>query len=156
MGYIQDLRKLIGNTPFIMVGATVLIFNNQKELLMMRRTDNLCWGLPGGAMEPCETIEVTARRETLEETGLEVRSLQLLNVFSGPDLFYQYPNGAEVYNVSVVFLAKESSGILLVNPEEHREFAFFALHKLPEVVSPPIKPILRWLQENKSHVVLLS
>jgi 8-oxo-dGTP pyrophosphatase MutT (NUDIX family) len=91
MSYIQELRRALGNIPIIMVGATVLVLNCEKELLMLRRTDNDCWGVPGGAMEPGEHIEDTARRETREETGLEVRSW-LFNVFSA-ELYYRYPNG---------------------------------------------------------------
>ena len=52
MGYIQELRQLVGRRPIIMVGATVLVINQYDELLMMRRTDNGCWGVPSGALEP--------------------------------------------------------------------------------------------------------
>ncbi len=70
MSYMHELRKQVGSAPLIMVGAAVLIVNHQNELLMLLRTDNGCWGIPGGAMEPGESLEETARRETFEETGL--------------------------------------------------------------------------------------
>jgi ADP-ribose pyrophosphatase YjhB (NUDIX family) len=148
MSYIQELRRSAGNIPIIMVGATVLILNSNHQLLMMRRTDNDCWGVPGGAMEPGEHIEDTARRETSEETGLEVKSMRLFDVFSGPELYYRYPNGAEVYNVSVVYMTDDVHGFLVLNPAEHSEVGYFPLNKLPEPISPPIRPILNKFRES--------
>lgn len=46
-------------------------------ILLLRRTDNRCWGLPGGAIEPGETLEDAARRERQEETGLVLSQLPL-------------------------------------------------------------------------------
>jgi ADP-ribose pyrophosphatase YjhB (NUDIX family) len=148
MSYIQELRRVAGNMPIIMVGATVLILNSENKLLMMRRTDNDCWGVPGGAMEPGEHIEDTARRETREETGLEVKSMRLFNVFSGPELFYRYPNGAEVYNVSIVYVADDAKGPLIIDPSEHSEAEYFPFDQLPEPISPPIRPILKMFREK--------
>ncbi len=132
-----------------MVGATVLIFNQQDELLMLRRTDNGCWGVPGGAMEPGERIEETAYRETLEETGLEIGEIQLFNVFSGPELYYRYPDGAEVYNVSVVYMTRDFHGRIVINPSEHSGLGYFPMDRLPEPISPPIRPILASYQKSR-------
>ena len=71
MGYIEELRALIGHRPIIMVGATVLITDFKGRLLLIRRHDNGCWGVPGGSMEPGESLEQTARRETREEFEVE-------------------------------------------------------------------------------------
>lgn len=64
--------------------------NEIGEILFQRRSDSFDWGLPGGAMEPGETPEETARRELKEETGLDAGALQLLGVFSGPRYYYRY------------------------------------------------------------------
>ncbi len=143
MNYIQELRSKVGNIPLIMVGASMLAINSTGELLMIRRTDNNCWGIPGGAMEPGEQLEETARRETREETGLEVGKMKLFEVFSGPELYYRYPNGAEVYNVSVVYISNDLSGYVMLDPSEHSEMGYFPPNNLPELTSPPIKPILK-------------
>ena len=137
----------MGNQPLIMVGAAMLILNPQGELLMMRRTDNGCWGIPGGAMEPGERLEETACRETREETGLVVKTLKLLHVFSGPELYYRYPHGAEVHNVTAVYLAADICGELALDTGEHSESGYFPLDALPEPISPPILPILKMIRE---------
>ena len=109
---------------------------------MLLRTDNRCWGIPGGAMEPGERLEETARRETLEETGLVIEKLYLYDVFSGPELFYQYPDGNQVFNVTAVYIAPQVKGEILLGLEEHNRWKYYPLDNLPEDVSPPIKPIL--------------
>lgn len=69
MGYIMELRKIVGKRPLIMAGAAVLLINEKNELLLQLRQDNNCWGLAGGALELGETLEQTAMRELFEETG---------------------------------------------------------------------------------------
>lgn len=110
MEYIQQLRKKIGHAPILMVGAAILILDEKNRLLLMKRSDSGCWGSPGGAVEPGEIVEDAARRETLEETGLEIEDMFLFGVFSGPELYYKYPNGDEVYNVTIIYLSREETG----------------------------------------------
>lgn len=54
---------------------------HEGKLLLIRRTDDGLWALPGGITDPGETLAGTARRELLEEAGLEGRVSQLLGVF---------------------------------------------------------------------------
>ncbi len=149
MDYIRQLRQMIGHFPIVLVGAAVLILNERDELLMLLRTDNGCWGVPGGAMEPGERLEETAARETREEAGLHIHDLALFGVFSGPELAYRYPNGDMTYNVTVAYVARHASGAasrgsgeIKVNPAEHTEWNYFPLDHLPENISPPIRPVL--------------
>jgi mutator protein MutT len=113
---------------------------------MIKRTDNNRWGVPGGAMELGENLEETVKREVREEIGVDVKDLELFGVYSGQELYYKYPNGAEVYNVSVVYIIRNFNEKVMVNPDEHSEYKYFVVRNLPEEVSPPIKPILRDLQ----------
>jgi 8-oxo-dGTP pyrophosphatase MutT (NUDIX family) len=72
MGYIEELRKLVGNRPVILTGAKVIVFNALGQILLQYRTDTKMWGLPGGLMELGESLEETALREVQEETGLTI------------------------------------------------------------------------------------
>ena len=102
-------------------------------------------------MELGERIEETARRELFEETNLQLGEMELFGVFSGPELYYRYPNEDEIYNVSVVYLTHDVHGDLKLGDGEHFDFQYFPLSGLPEKVSQPIKPILkRLLQVNCS------
>jgi 8-oxo-dGTP pyrophosphatase MutT (NUDIX family) len=143
MGYIEELRQLVGKRPLIMAGAALLALNQRDQLLMIKRTDNGCWGVPGGAMELGEDLMDTVKRETKEEIGIEVSGLELFGVYAGQELYYRYPNGAQVYNVTAVYLTRNLSEEIEVNPDEHSEYRYFDLQDLPVEISPPIKPILR-------------
>jgi len=142
MDYILQLREYIGHRPILMIGAAILIIDEQNRLLMMKRSDSECWGLPGGATEPGEIVEDAAKRETFEEVSLNVGEMSLFGVFSGPELYYKYPNGDEVYNVTVVYLSHEWSGKVKLNGE-HTKWGWFAADEIPEDVSPPIKPVIK-------------
>jgi ADP-ribose pyrophosphatase YjhB (NUDIX family) len=142
MDYIIQLRQYIGHLPIVIVGAGLLVVDEQNRLLLMKRTDNKCWGIPGGSMEPGEMVEHAAKREALEETNLEIGEVSLFGVFSGQELYYKYPNGDEVYNVSIVYVSRDWRGEIELN-EEHSEWRWFSSDEIPENVSPPVKPVIK-------------
>ncbi|WP_248548331.1 MULTISPECIES: NUDIX hydrolase [Paenibacillus] len=138
----MELRKLVGTRPLIMAGACVLLCSNH-QLLLQRRTDNGCWGLPGGSMELGETLEEVAKRELFEETGLTAKGLELFDMFSGKDLYYKYPHGDEVYNVVAAYLCTDFDGALKVDGIEVQELRFFCYEELPSELSPPDVPVIK-------------
>ena len=147
MEYIQRLRQYIGHAPILMVGAAILLLDGQNRLLLMKRSDSGRWGVPGGATEPGEAVENAARREILEETGLEVGDMSLFGIFSGPELFYKYPNGDEVYNVTIVYLSRNVDGDIHLN-DEHTQWNWFTLDDIPDELSPPIEPIIEKFKDD--------
>lgn len=145
MGYIMDLRKIVGHRTLLQVGASVIVEDRQGRVLLQKRTDNHCWGYPGGSTGLDERVEDAAARELLEETGLTANRLELFGVFSGPELHYIYPNGDEVSNIDVVFLCRDYSGQLSCQEGESEVLDFFAPGQLPEQLSPPIViPLKTW------------
>jgi len=143
MDYIGDLRKLIGKRPIIMTGANVILVNENDEILLHHRTDRDWWGLPGGAMELSETTEETARREVYEEVNIKCGKLELFNVYSGSDFYHKYPDGNEVYNVTVTYVCRDYSGEIIVEKTEGRDTRFFKLDEIPNNLSKPVEPIIR-------------
>lgn len=151
MGYIEDLRKVVGHRPLILVGSTVIIVNEKKEILLQKRktTSYGKWGLPGGLMELGESTEDTARREVFEETGLTIGKLNLIDIFSGRDSFIRVPNGDEFYAVTVAYYTKEASGILKMDEVESLELSYISINKLPEnMVESHRKIINKYLDLN--------
>lgn len=101
MGYIEDLRKIVGHRPLIYVGAVVVVVDEHgRILLQQRRFPEGAWGIPGGLMELGESTEDVAKRELYEETRLSVDELTLINVYSGSEHFIKAANGDEFYVVT--------------------------------------------------------
>lgn len=133
MGYIEELRAVVGHRPLIFVGAVVVIVDEQGRLLLEeRKFPQGLWGLPGGLMELGESTEDTARREVMEETGLTVEALHLINVYSGPQHFVVAENGDEFYVVTAAYYSDKYHGELIVDKKESLSFKFFSPDELPE------------------------
>jgi 8-oxo-dGTP pyrophosphatase MutT (NUDIX family) len=150
MGHILELRKLVGNRPLFSVGSTVLVFNEQNQVLMQLRSDTKTWGFPGGSSELGDSLIETAQRELLEETGLSAECYKLHTILSGKEYFYVYPNGDQIYNVAAIYLARGISGTL-TNDHESLEQRWFDVDKLPE---PLVGPITRWMATQLPALVL--
>ncbi|MFS0821890.1 NUDIX hydrolase [Bacillus sp. 1P02SD] len=129
--YTREIRELIGNRPLILVGSTIIEKNREDKILLQHRSDTLEWGLPGGAMEPGESLEETAKRELFEETGLVAEKYKHIDTLSGKEFYFKYPNGDEVYNVIVLFAASEISGDLQANDDESLDLRYFSKEEIP-------------------------
>jgi 8-oxo-dGTP pyrophosphatase MutT (NUDIX family) len=141
MEYILELRKFVGHRPLLMVGTATLIVDANNRLLMMKRSDNGFWGLPGGGVELGEDVQAAARRELREETGLETVEMNIFGIFSGPEAFYQYPNGDQIYGVMIVYLAQGWRGDVCLN-DEHTEWNWFEPAQIPGNIFPLITPVI--------------
>ena len=64
MGYISDIRKYVGHMPVMHPTASIIVENENGQILMQKRVDNGTWGYCGGAVELFENTEDTARRDT--------------------------------------------------------------------------------------------
>ena len=142
MGYISELRELIGTRPIIMVGANVIVVDSENRLLLQLRADNNCWGLPGGSMELGESLEEVAKRELYEECNLTANQLTFLNIFSGEQYYYQYPHGDEIFNVIATFVCEDYEGELRADNDEVLSLQFFSIDDLPSNLNPPEIPII--------------
>jgi 8-oxo-dGTP pyrophosphatase MutT (NUDIX family) len=150
--YITRMRRLIGTQPLLLCGPAVMLLDPEGRVLLHLRADIDAWGLPGGAVEPGERLEEAAVREVQEEVGLICHSLELFGVYSGPELYYRYPHGDEVHNVTVAYLCRDFSGTIQVDPAEGRDARFFAIDDLPAAISPPTRPVLNDLQRRWGEV----
>lgn len=157
--YVQEIRKYVGTKPIFMPGAGVILWDRStKEIVMQKRSDNGCWGIFGGAMEFGEQPEDTAKRELFEESGVRAQTLELIGVEAGADLFHEYPNGDQVYNVACLFVCEAWEGTPCVHDSESLEIRRFPLSELPEKeeLNPPDYRLLeRFFSWSKSHKIML-
>ncbi len=135
MSYVKNLRKKIGHDPVILVGAVTVIINEKDEILLQQRKEPCGrWGLIGGLMELKESTEETAKREVLEESGLIVKKLNLIDVISGENCYIKVSNGDEFYSVTLAYYTKDYSGELKVCKEESIDMKFFKTCNLPKEI----------------------
>jgi ADP-ribose pyrophosphatase YjhB (NUDIX family) len=124
----------IGQEGELRIGSCAVIFDEAHEkVLLTRRADNGLWCLPGGKMEPGESLEECCRREVFEETGLDVEPKRLIAVYSNRDQLVIYKDGAKVQFVIMSFEAVITGGTLGLSNEtiDARYFTIEELDGLP-------------------------
>ena len=112
------------NKAVHVIGALVFLIQGDQVLLVRWRSKGQYWSLPGGTVEPGESIEEAATREVLEETGLKVRIRRVVGIYSKP------AEGA----VAVTLEGEVIGGELTRETEETVGAAFFPMNALPEPV----------------------
>ena len=107
----QFLAEIGHITP--KVGGNAAIFNDRGEILLMDRANGTGWCLPCGWLEPDESPVEAVLRETWEETGLTIRVLRLVDVFT------RKPGAANgpFTTLSVVYLCAVTGGELRLSHE---------------------------------------
>lgn len=103
-------------------GATAVVINEDRQVLLHRRRDFRVWALPGGQIEPDEMGELAAIREVREETGYEIA----VERFVGEYRRLRVPNGN-----GLVYLGRVIGGAPIQQGPETREVRWFPLNALP-------------------------
>lgn len=106
--------------------AVALVANEAGEILMIRRTDNGNWALPGGAIEMNESVADAAVRETFEETGVRAEVTGLLGIYSDPRHIIHFTSNDEVRREFSVVLAARPVGGEPTLSEESSEVRWVA------------------------------
>jgi ADP-ribose pyrophosphatase YjhB (NUDIX family) len=108
------------------------------EILLIQRADNAHWGLPGGHVEPGESVVQAAAREVLEETGCEIEVGRLIGVYSDPARqTVESPSGECSQFVNLCFEGRVIGEVgSPTTPEETLNSGFFAPDALPEPFVP--------------------
>lgn len=120
----QLLKDLGAVTP--KVGSGAAVFDAEGRILLMLRRDNRRWCMPCGLVEVGETPEQCAVREAKEETGLEVRPLELVGVFTR----FPMKEYTAFTLVSTVYLC-EAVGGELRGSHEDLGLAYWELDEVP-------------------------
>ena len=152
MDYIQFLRQKVGHEKVLMPSTSVCIYNQKRELLLQKRSDNQKWGLPGGYMELEESILDTAVREVYEEMNYQIakEKLELKGIFSSFETYY--PNGDAVQTVCILFQYQyEEEGIDY--SDEVLDAQFFNYENLPEIFNAENKAMVEAFFKEKGIVI---
>ncbi|MCE7763858.1 NUDIX domain-containing protein [Pseudomonas putida] len=120
------------------LSSHAVILNDKQEILLLRATyGDLSWGLPGGALEPGETIHEALERECYEETGLKLESAILTGVY------YHKKFNSQAF----IFRCKPSNPGAISLSSEHSEYKFVPLDTLGEVQKTRVRDCLNYSGE---------
>ncbi|MFJ5989612.1 NUDIX hydrolase [Lentzea sp. NPDC092896] len=89
--------------------VSAFVQDEDGRILMIRRTDNDKYSIPGGQQDVGETLAQTAVREVKEETGIDVDVVELIGLYSNPNHVIAYNNGEVRQEFSICFRAKPTS-----------------------------------------------
>jgi ADP-ribose pyrophosphatase YjhB (NUDIX family) len=106
--YYADPDAPKANSLVVAVGAVVR--NDCGKVLLIERTDNGLWALPGGAQEIGESVTDAVCREVREETGIEIEVTGLTGIYSDPAHVIAYDDGEVRQEFSLCFAARAISG----------------------------------------------
>jgi ADP-ribose pyrophosphatase YjhB (NUDIX family) len=95
----------------IVPAVNVVVINDAGEILLIRRTDNDYWALPGGVVDIGESLPQAALRETQEETGIDCQITGLSGIYTDPGHVILYSSNGEVrQEFSIVLTARATGG----------------------------------------------
>ena len=140
--YIKDLREKTNHMPLLLAHSVVILFNERGEVLLEERADDGYFDFPGGGIDLKEEAEEAARRELLEETGLEAIELDFFKLYSGEITHYVYFNGDEIYGIDVVYTCHKYKGEMKPQASEVKSLKFYSLDNMPEKMSKRNKQII--------------
>ncbi len=134
--YIDDPNAPEINS--VVPSVVAIVQDDEGRVLMIHKTDNNRWALPGGGHEPGESIADTVIREVKEETGYDVEVETITGTYTNPNHVMQYDDGEVRQQFSIAFRARllggerrtssESDEVEWLTPEQIESLDLHALH----------------------------
>lgn len=150
--YIDDPDAPAINS--VVPSVVAIVRDDEGRVLMIHKTDNNRWALPGGGHDPGESIADTVVREVKEETGYDVEVETITGTYTNPGHVMAYDDGEVRQQFSIAFRAKliggekrtseESSEVEWLTPDEisglnlHPSMRLRLVHALEESSRPHI------------------
>ncbi|MPY63698.1 NUDIX domain-containing protein [Streptomyces spongiae] len=101
----------------VVPSVTAVVRDDSGRLLLIHKTDNDLWALPGGGHDIGERIGDTAVREVLEETGVQVEIDNIVGLYTDPEHVMAYDDGEVRQQFSICFRAHPVGGSLRTSSE---------------------------------------
>ncbi len=153
--YLGKLRQLIGKQKVFAIGVRAIVQNQEGHVLLVQRSDNGRWVMPGRSIELEESLNECIKREVFEESGLIVESAQAIAIYSAPRYSFVTAYGDPYQMFSTVFIIEKWSGELQKQTDETVDAGFFPLDNLPETSNVYLETLsdLKSFRENGQFIV---
>ncbi|MET8667491.1 NUDIX domain-containing protein [Streptomyces tendae] len=113
--YFRDPNAPAANS--VVPSVTAVVLDGTGRLLLIHKTDNDLWALPGGGHDIGERIGDTVVREVLEETGIDVEVDSIVGLYTDPEHVLAYDDGEVRQQFSICFHAHAVGGTLRMSSE---------------------------------------
>ncbi|MFJ1580102.1 MULTISPECIES: NUDIX domain-containing protein [unclassified Streptomyces] len=113
--YLHDPDAPAANS--VVPSVVAFVQNELGQVLMIKRSDNGRWALPGGGHDVGESISDTVVREVREETGINAEVIDLSGIYTDPGHVMLYDDGEVRQQFSICFRARLVSGELRTSDE---------------------------------------
>lgn len=126
--FVVELRKLVGSHELWLPAVTAVVVRDGQVLLTLR-SDNGQWAPITGIVDPGEEPGVAARREALEETGVEISVDRLASVSVSPQI--THTNGDLGVYLDLTFACSWLSGEPYAADDENTDVRWWPVDDLP-------------------------
>lgn len=113
--YIDDPKAPKANS--VVPSVVAIVTDDEDRVLLIHKTDNNLWALPGGGHEIGESIADTVIREVKEETGYDVEVERVTGLYTNPGHVMEYDDGEVRQQFSIAFRAKFLGGTARTSSE---------------------------------------
>jgi 8-oxo-dGTP pyrophosphatase MutT (NUDIX family) len=113
--YFRDPNAPAANS--VVPSVTAVVRDEQGKVLLIHKTDNDLWALPGGGHDVGESIAETVVREVEEETGISVTVEDVVGLYTDPEHVMAYDDGEVRQQFSICFHARPVAGTLRTSSE---------------------------------------
>jgi len=147
--FLDDLQESLDENDTKNV-SKVLIFNKNDEILLLKRADKQQnWDLPGGHVQKGENFVDGAKRETKEETNLDISGLQVVKT-------------DKKGKIVKYFKAIKHNGQISLDPEEHTDYKWVKIEDLDQytiikrmksVIKDEMKALLQEIEPYQQKVI---
>ncbi len=106
--YLNDPNAPKANS--IVPAVSAIVTDDESRILMILRTDNGYWSIPGGGLKPGETPRQATAREVKEETGIDCQVTGIVEIYSNPNHVAAYDDGEVRQEFSICFTTRKLGG----------------------------------------------
>jgi len=113
--YLNDPDAPKANS--IVPAVSAIVTDDHGGILLILRTDNNYWSIPGGGVKPGESVSEATAREVKEETGIDCQVTGLVGIYSDPNHVAAYDDGEVRQEFSICFTTRMLGGIETTSAE---------------------------------------
>jgi ADP-ribose pyrophosphatase YjhB (NUDIX family) len=129
--YYDDPEAPAANS--MVPSVNVVIENQAGEILMIRRSDNGNWAVPGGAIDLGESVSQAAVRETKEESGIDCEVVDVVGIYTDPKHIILYTSNGEARQEFSIVLRGRATGGQLTPSSESTEVSWVPRSELADL-----------------------